>query len=171
MPALNHVPVIDTSKSTTGCCTLIDPKEWDQQTFTFKDKLFAKASVRSFMHMPLNMGSVMTKTQAAIDAANARVDDFLVLSDEVSSWRSDQYFAVGGEVPGLEMAKLSGTYLTKVFNGPFLEAAQWYTQLQDYARSKGKEPKKTYFFYTLCPKCAKAYGKNYVVGFVRVDLS
>ena len=29
---------------------------------------------------------------------------------------------------------------------------------------RGQEPKNIYFFYTTCPKCAKAYGKNYVVG-------
>ncbi|MHC1707784.1 MAG: hydrolase [Bacteroidales bacterium] len=28
--------------------------------------------------------------------------------------------------------------------------------------------KKTYFYYTTCPKCAKAYGKNYVVSLVEV---
>ena len=25
-----------------------------------------------------------------------------------------------------------------------------------------------YFFYTTCPKCAKHYGKNYVVGIAKV---
>ena len=29
--------------------------------------------------------------------------------------------------------------------------------------SKAKEFKKMYFFYTTCPKCAKFYGKNYIV--------
>jgi hypothetical protein len=32
-----------------------------------------------------------------------------------------------------------------------------------YVRSKGKEIKKMYFWYTTCPKCAKVYGKNYTV--------
>jgi hypothetical protein len=32
-----------------------------------------------------------------------------------------------------------------------------------YVQSKGKEPKKLYFFYTTCPRCAKVYGKNYTV--------
>mgnify|MGYP003526130734 CR=1 FL=1 len=34
----------------------------------------------------------------------------------------------------------------------------------DLARARGAEPKSAWFFYTTCPKCAKAYGKNYVVG-------
>jgi hypothetical protein len=33
----------------------------------------------------------------------------------------------------------------------------------EYVKSKGKTMKRMYFFYTTCPACAKAYGKNYVV--------
>jgi hypothetical protein len=33
----------------------------------------------------------------------------------------------------------------------------------DYVRQREKQLKKLYFFYTTCPKCAKYYGKNYVV--------
>jgi hypothetical protein len=35
--------------------------------------------------------------------------------------------------------------------------------MTDYVRERGKTLKKLYFFYTTCPKCAKYYGKNYVV--------
>ena len=35
--------------------------------------------------------------------------------------------------------------------------------MKDYVASKQKEVQKLYFFYTTCPKCAKVYGKNYVV--------
>ncbi|HEY5695273.1 MAG TPA: hydrolase [Candidatus Saccharimonadales bacterium] len=168
MPTVNHVPTLDISTSLTGCCPLIDPKEWDNKTFEFKDKLFVRAPVRSFLHIPLNMGSVMAKTQAAIDQAGASVKDYLILSDEASAWRSDQYFAVSKNVPGCTMIKLTGTYITKVFEGPYREAPKWYQELLSVAKEAGKEPKKTYFFYTVCPKCAKTYKKNYVVGFVQI---
>ena len=168
MYATNHVPVIDLFQSTTGCCTLIEPREWDEQTFTFDDKLFAVATVRSFLHIPLNMASVMRKSQAKIDRANAGVDDFIILSDETSPWRSKQYFAVSRDVPGLETEKLSGQFMTKVFEGPYRDAEKWHHQLIDYVASKGKKAQKTYFFYTTCPKCAKVYGKNYVVGFAQI---
>lgn len=168
MYALNHVPVIDPSKSTTGCCTLIDPQEWDGETFEFKDKLFAKARTRSFLHVPLNMSSVMSRAQAKIDKAEASVDDFIILSNEASPWHADHYFAVSKEVPGLETERLTGTFMTKVFEGPFKDAQKWYKELIEYVKSKGKKPLKTYFFYTTCPKCSKVYGKNYVVGFEQV---
>jgi len=35
-------------------------------------------------------------------------------------------------------------------------------------KSEGRMVKKVYFFYTTCPKCAKAYGKNYVVVLAQV---
>lgn len=35
--------------------------------------------------------------------------------------------------------------------------------MNDFVKSKGKEVKKLYFFYTTCPKCAKHYGQNYTV--------
>jgi hypothetical protein len=168
MYAVNQIPVIDLSKSETGCCTLIDPKEWDEQTFTFDNKLFAKASTRSFLFIPLNMGSVMTKAQAKIDAADARESAFMILSQDVSPWRANHYFAVSKDVPGLATEKFTGTYMAKVFEGPFKDAPKWYKQLIEYVKSKGKEPVKTYLFYTTCPGCAKVYGKNYVIGFEQV---
>jgi hypothetical protein len=67
------------------------------------------------------------------------------------------------------MVRLSGTYLTKVFEGPYKEMRNWYQELIDYAKSQGKTPVKTYFNYTMCPNCAKVYGHNYVVGFEQVE--
>jgi hypothetical protein len=34
---------------------------------------------------------------------------------------------------------------------------------------EGKHLRKLYFFYTTCPRCAKHFGKNYVVAFAEVD--
>jgi hypothetical protein len=170
MSAVNEIPKTDMSTSTTGCCPKFDPSGWDGQTFKFDKKLFVKFSSRSFLHMPLNMNSVMTRVMTAVREANATKDDeHLMLSDESSAWRTDHYLAVTKEVPGMEMARLSGTYLAKVFEGPYKEAASWYGEMVKYVESKGKKPIKIYFNYTTCPKCAKAYGKNYVVGFAQVD--
>lgn len=168
MIVTNHVPKIDQTKSTTGCCALIDPKEWDEQLITFENKLFAKAKVKSILHVPLNMSSVMRNLEAKTREVNALPDEFITLSDEASLWHSDQYYAVGKEVPGLETVKLSGTFLTKVFEGPYKDAQKWYKQLKEFVESKGNELKHTYFFYTTCPKCSKIYGKNYVVGFAQI---
>lgn len=110
----------------------------------------------------------MSRAQAKIDEAGASVDDFIILSYEASPWHADHYFAVSKEVPGLESEWLSGMFMTKVFEGPYKDAQKWYKELTQYVKSKGKMPLKTYFFYTTCPKCSKAYGKNYVIGFQQV---
>jgi hypothetical protein len=61
------------------------------------------------------------------------------------------------------MATISGTFLTKVFEGPYQNMGKWIKEMDAYVKAKGKENKKLYSYYTTCPKCAKAYGKNYVV--------
>jgi len=150
-------------KSETGCCPRFDPKPWDGKEVTWKNELFLKDHVRSFFHIPLNFGKVMVRDMEKIQKAGALAPKPLMLSDEKSLWGSDLYIGVSKEVPGAEMTKISGTFLTKVFEGPYKNAGEWANEMKAFVKSKGKEMKKLYFFYTSCPKCAKAYGKNYVV--------
>jgi hypothetical protein len=53
--------------------------------------------------------------------------------------------------------------LTKVFEGPYKDMSKWMRDMNSFVALKGKTAKKTYVFYTTCPKCSKVYGKNYVV--------
>jgi len=92
-----------------------------------------------------------------------------MLTDEKSLWGADLYIDVAKEVPGAQMAMLSGTYLTKVFEGPYKNAGKWAKEMEVYVKSKGRELKKLYFSYTTCPNCARAYGKNYVVLFAQIN--
>jgi len=48
------------------------------------------------------------------------------------------------------------------------ELPDGYLTMVDTAKNAGKIPGKVFFFYTICPKCAKIYGKNYVVGLVEI---
>lgn len=166
---VNELPKQDMKNSETGCCPKFDPKPWDESKFQFDNKLFIKAKTINFFHIPLNMGPVITKTWQKIEKANAaNKDEFVMLSTDPSPWRGEHYFAVNKDVPDAEMDHLSGTYLTKVFEGPFKEAGKWVKQTQEYVKSKGKNLKNLYFYYTTCPKCAKYYDKNYVVAFAQV---
>jgi len=150
-------------QSETGCCPRFNPQPWNEKEITFQDKLFIKDHVRSFLHIPLNFGKVMVKNMERIQKADALAPEPLLLSDESSLWGADIYIAVSKNVPGAEMARISGTFLTKVFEGPYKNAGRWAQQMKDYVTSKAKEIKKMYFFYTTCPKCAEFYGKNYTV--------
>ncbi len=150
-------------QSETGCCPRFNPDPWEEKEVTFQDRLFLKDHIRSFLHIPLNFGKVMVKNMERINAASALAPEPLMLLDEKSLWGADIYIAVSKEVPGAEMEKISGTFLCKVFEGPYKNTGRWVKEMQAYAKSKGKQIKKLYFFYTTCPACAKVYGKNYTV--------
>lgn len=150
-------------QSETGCCPRFNPQPWDEKEITFKDRLFIKDRVRSFMHIPLNFGKVMVKNMEKIQQAGALAPQPLMLSDENSLWGADIYIAVSEDVPGAKMTRISGTFLTKVFEGPYKDIRKWVQQMTSWVQSKGKQFGKMFFFYTTCPKCAEYYGKNYVV--------
>ena len=150
-------------QSETGCCPRFDPKPWEEKEVSFEEKLFLKDHVRSILHIPLNFDKVMVKNMEKIQAADALSPEPLLLSDEKSLWGADVYIAVSKEVQGAQMEKISGTFLSKVFEGPYKNMGKWAKEMQGFVKSKGKDLKKMYFFYTTCPKCAKYYGKNYTV--------
>jgi len=152
----------------TGCCPRFNPEPWDEKEITWQDNLFIKDHVRSFLHIPLNFGRVMVKNMEMIEAAGALAPQPLMLSDEKSLWGTDVYIAVSKEVPGAEVERISGTFLTKVFEGSYKNAGKWVKEMKAHVKSKGREIEKMYFFYTTCPKCAKVYGKNYTVILAKV---
>lgn len=153
----------------TGCCPPFDPAPWQNQEITWDAKPFVKDHVTCLFHVPLNMGRVVTKDMALIDAAGASPDHPLMLSDDLSPWGADMFIEVNKLVPGATMTELSGTFLTKVFEGPFRNAPAWVKDMKQYVAARNRKLERLYFGYTTCPKCAKAYGKNYVVMFARVD--
>jgi len=154
--------------SETGCCPRFDPVPWNEKEITLQDKLFIKDRVRSIFHIPLNFDKVMIRNMEKIKTADALAPAPLMLTDENSLWGADVYIAVNKEVPGEKMEKISGTFLSKVFEGPYKDAGKWAKEMVSYVKSKGKDLKKMYFFYTTCPKCAQYYGKNYTVLLAKV---
>ncbi len=165
----NALPFYDDSVNTTGCCAKFNPEGWDGRRLHFEDKRFLRATTKSAMHVPLNMGRVMERVQTAIAAADAQdPHENVMLSHDPSFWTSEHLIAVTKDVPGEEMTTLSGDFVTRVFEGPFSSIGTWQSEMEAEARKAGSEAKKVYFFYTTCPKCAKAYGKNYVVGVAQI---
>jgi len=153
----------------TGCCPPFDPASWEDQELTWAGKPFLKDHVTCLFHVPINMGRKVMRDMALIEAANAAPTRPLMLSDEKSPWGADLYLEVKALVPGATMAVLSGTFLTKVFEGPFRDAGRWAEEMRRHVAVKGRTLERLYFGYTTCPKCAKAYGKNYVVLFAKVN--
>ncbi|OAN77299.1 hypothetical protein A8B78_14305 [Jannaschia sp. EhC01] len=166
---INAVPKYDASVNETGCCAKFNPVGWDDRILHFRDKPFVRATTRSAMHVPLNMGRVFGRVLGRIEDANAMKDEeVLVLSRELGPWEAEHYFAVTKDVAGEEMTTLSGDFLTRVFEGSYAKAADWGHEMEVAARAHGKTPGRVFMYYTTCPRCANVYGENYVVGMVEI---
>jgi hypothetical protein len=147
----------------TGCCPPFDPETFHEKEITWKNKLFVKERVHSIFHIPLDMGHQVAKAMRLIEESHAVAAQGLMLGDELSPWKSDLYIDVTKPVAGADMVSISGTFLTRVYEGAFRDAPQWAEDMREYCVARGRLPRKIYFGYTTCPRCAKAYGKNYVV--------
>jgi hypothetical protein len=156
----------------TQCCPKFDIERWHDKEIIWENKLFIKDTMCQFMHMPLPgaFGRTVGRMWKKIEDAGANPDtgDFLMLAAESSPWKGELYINVTKEIPNAENVKLSGTYVTKVFDGPYNAVPKWIKEMNQYVNQKGKTVKKYYFYYTTCPKCAKIYGHNYVVTFAEV---
>lgn len=151
------------NNQTPECCPPFDPAPWDDQIITWESKKFIKDRVCTIFYMPLNFGPVMKRLDKAVREAGATMPGNLGLSDHTSKWNMDIYLAVDKEIPGAQNVTLSGKFYSKVFEGSFQETGKWSKDFEALAKSKELKIKKWYMWYTTCPKCAKKYGKNYVV--------
>jgi len=145
------------------CCPPFDPGPWDEKTLQWKDKRFIRDRVVTAFFVPLNFGRVMRRLDARVRAAGGTMPDNLCLSDHASKWRMDVYLAVDREIPGADNVTLSGTFFSKVYEGPYRDTGKWCKDFEAIVKSKDLTIQKWYMWYTTCPKCAKKWGKNYVV--------
>jgi len=145
------------------CCPKFNSEPWNEKEIVWENKKFVTDRVRSFLHIPLNFGQIMKKIMNKIEASNVKCEDMIVLADEDSLWGTNVFVNVSGDARDGKMVTISGTFLSKVFEGSFKDMGKWIKEMEEYVKSKNKEIKMQYFYYTTCPKCAKEYGKNYVV--------
>lgn len=157
------------TKSESICCPQLDPTQWDNKIFEWDSKRFIKDKVCTFLYMPLNFGAAMKRFDSKVRGANATMLDYLCLSDHTSKWNMDVYLAVDKEILGAENTLLTGKFFSKVFEGPFKDTGKWGKNFEEVLKAKNLKLKKLYMWYTTCPKCAKKYGKNYVVFVGQVD--
>ena len=145
------------------CCPEFDPAPWDGKIVEWNDKKFIKDRVFTFLYMPFGFGKVMRALDRQVRNAGATMPDRLCLSDHTSKWNMDVYLAVDKAIPDAQNVTLSGKFLCKVYEGPYKDTGKWCKDFEFFAKSKDQTIKKWYMWYTSCPKCAKKYGKNYVV--------
>jgi hypothetical protein len=150
------------------CCPEFRLAPWDDQLHNWQEKLFIKDSVFSIFFMPINFGKVMQRLDSKLSGTDAEVIDNLCLSDHTSMWNMDVYLAVDQLVPDATTTTLSGKYYSKVYEGSYNQTGKWMKDFSALLTSKGMKASKSYTWYTTCPKCAKKYGKNYVVLFAKI---
>jgi hypothetical protein len=151
------------TKSTIECCPEFDPNNWDDKIIEWDNRKFIKEKVCTFFYMPINFGGVMKRLNEKVSKAGATMPDFICLSDHTSKWNMNVYHAVDKEIPNAENILLSGRFYCRVYEGPFQDTGKWCKDYESLTKTKGFTIKKMYMWYTTCPKCAKKYGKNYVV--------
>jgi effector-binding domain-containing protein len=155
------------------CCPVFDPQPWEEVTHEWNEKLFLIDSIPQFLHMPLpgTYGKAITRMWSYAEKNDALPEnnDFLLLAYDPTPWKSIFYLTIKKEVPDKnKMERISGTFISKVFDGPYQDVPKYIKETEKYLASIGKKSKKYYFYYTTCPKCAKKYGHNYIVVFVEV---
>jgi hypothetical protein len=145
------------------CCPPFDPTPWDNKQFEWEKRHFIKDKVCTLFYLPLNFGAVIKRLMKKTESVNVRMEDWLCLSDHTSKWNMDIYIAVDKEVPGVENVEFSGSFYSRVYEGSFKNTGEWCKDYMKNVSACGLEVEKMYMWYTTCPKCAKKYGKNYVV--------
>ena len=152
---------MDTSETT--CCPRFDPSLWDDKMVRWENKRFIKDRVFTVFYMPMNFGKVMKRLDEKVRSAEGTIPDGLCLSDHTSKWNMDVYLAVDTKIPDAANVTVSGELLSKVYEGPYKETGAWCKDFEHLAGDRGLSISKWYMWYTTCPRCAKKYGKNYVV--------
>lgn len=164
MLLLNLLITPMTYDSSKDCCPEFNLAPWDGKTFEWQNKKFIKGKVFTLFHIPMNFGGAMKKLTEQVEKAGAGMPDMMALSDHTSMWNMDLYLSVDKEVPEAHNTTLSGKFISKVYEGKFQDTGKWMQDFSSYAKQQGCVTlKKTYLWYTTCPKCSKKYGKNYVV--------
>jgi hypothetical protein len=149
-------------------CVRHDVGRWHERELTWKRKPFLKDHVRAFLHIPLNLESVILRSHDAIERAGAYPEERLWLMSDTTAWRSVVYVAVERDVPGHEIVHVSGTFLTRVFQGSLWELGEWIDEMNAWVSDRDGRVRKMYFYHLRCPNCSSSYASNRVVIFARV---
>ena len=156
------------------CCPKFHSDKWDEKTFIWDHKKFIKASVPTLFHIPLPpmIGNRVTKMMKLAEDSkklSADKEEILLLFNDPSAFKSELFLSVTDTVPNAENITLSGTFMSKVFDGAFNAVPKFIKQMDAYLAKQDKKARNYYVHYAYCPKCAKEEGHNYMVLFAMLD--
>ena len=161
-------------KGNNECCPTFHPEKWDEKTFNWDHKQFIKTSVPTLFHVPFPpmIGKKVTKMMKSAEGANrlsTNKEDILLLFTDPHPFKSELYLSVTGDVPNSNNTAISGTFMSKVFDGPYNAMPKFIKQMDAYLGKQQKKAGNYYVHYAYCPKCAKEAGHNYMVLFAEVE--
>jgi len=163
---------MDKQNKEVNCCPVFDPARWNEQMYTWDKKLFIRGTMPQILHFPLPgmIRRIMKKLwkQATEAGAEPSQEDFLMLTYDLSPWQCEFYMSVTRSVPGADNVVLSGTYFTKVFDGPFSRVPQYINEMDILLTQKDMLAKKYYFYEAACPLCERKYAVNNIVAFAEI---
>lgn len=144
------------------CCPPFDPEKWNDKVLNWENKIFVKTKVKTFLFMPINFGSAISRISKQLEQQQVKFDENICLSDHTSKWNMDIYIATDKEVKDAKNIKMNGKFYCRVYEGDFKQTENWCKDFDLKAKENDYKIGKMYMWYTTCPKCAKKYGKNYV---------
>jgi hypothetical protein len=156
------------------CCPEFHVEKWDNKTLSWDQKPFIKESVPTLFHMPFPpmIAKKMKRMCDLVERAEADIPDMsdaLVLFHDPSAFRSEIYYSVTKDVAGANNTHISGTFETRVFDGPYNAIPTYIKKMEGHLANKGQKPADYYVHYAYCPNCAKKFGHNYMILFAKVQ--
>jgi hypothetical protein len=166
---------------------------------TWTDKTFVVDGTYCLFYIPLGFGKAVRRAISKIEHSKTQVpkEDFMILSDCNSPWYSDVLVTTSKDqdVEGAKVEKISGSFVAKAYEGEYSNMGKWAKEVQELVvkvrqdnmtsleqecpdnnllqmqgeQHEEEEAEKILFYYPTCPKCARKYGKNYVVVFARIS--
>ena len=155
------------------CCPEFEVAKWDKKTFVWENKLFFKETIPTLFHIPFPpmIGKKTMKMHVIAEKAGVTIPDIsdaLILFRDPTPFKSEIYYAVTKEVAGANNITISGTFMARVFDGPYNAVPRFLKEMEEYLKETGKSAQDYYVHYAYCPKCAKEFGHNYMILFARV---
>jgi hypothetical protein len=156
------------------CCPEFHPERWDEKTFAWDNKKFIKDSIPALFHIPFPpmIAKKITRMWQSVESSGSASPDkadTLVLFHDPSAFRSDILISVEKDVPDEKNVAISGTFVSKTFDGDYNAIPKFIRVMNQYLSESGKRAKDYYVHYAYCPKCAKKYGHNYMILFAEVQ--
>lgn len=155
------------------CCPEFDVSKWDKKREVWENRMFIKETMPTLFHMPFppTIGKKITRMYKLVDKADAHLtdkSDTLILFRDPSAFRSEIYYSVSKQVTDAQNSEISGTFVSRVFDGKYNEIPKFIKEMDRYLNESGESSKDYYIHYAYCPLCAKRYGHNYVTLFAKV---